>query len=122
LNGLFFSFCFADDIEQATTEVSHESMSPTLVNGYPEAGSYVRPIVYNVEKEQFDELVGRAHECEQYIKYECYQSKLLSSAGTTPNNVARLSISTLCFLALQAAQTQSTSLPGAGGLDAPISS
>ena len=56
-------------------------MAPTLVDGYPEAGSYVRPIIYDAVKEQFDELVQRAHSCEQYIKYECYQSKLLSSSG-----------------------------------------
>ena len=62
-------------------EVSHNSMDPTPVDGYPDAGSYVRPVVYVTFREQFEELVSRAYECEQYVKYRCFQSKLLSDAG-----------------------------------------
>ena len=46
----------ADDKEESITEVHHEQMSPTLVVGYQQPGSYVRPIVYgNMQKEDFDE-------------------------------------------------------------------
>lgn len=70
-----------DDLGQATTEVGHDSMAPTLVNGYPGAGSYLRTISYEMDMEQIDELIARAQSCEQYIKYECYQSRLLSNPG-----------------------------------------
>ena len=72
----------ASDTEVAITEVHHENEAPTLVNGYQEPGSYVRPIDYHsMYREQFDEIVARASSCEQYIKYECYTSKLLVDAG-----------------------------------------
>ena len=60
----------------------HENEAPTLVNGYQDPGSYVRPInYYGMYREQFDELVERASSCEQYIKYLCYTSRLLADAG-----------------------------------------
>ena len=63
-------------------ELSHDSMDEMLVDGYPEPGSYVRPINYNVAlKEEIDEIINRAFSCEQYIKYTCFQSKLLTDAG-----------------------------------------
>ena len=68
--------------ELAITEVHHLNEAPTLVNGYQDPGSYVRPIEYNdMYREQFDELIKRATSCEQYIKYKCYTSRLLASAG-----------------------------------------
>ncbi|ELU06489.1 hypothetical protein CAPTEDRAFT_45779, partial [Capitella teleta] len=67
------------------TEVGHDSMAPTLVNGYPGAGSYLRTISYEMDMEQIDELIARAQSCEQYIKYECYQSRLLSNPGSDPS-------------------------------------
>lgn len=56
-------------------------MEEMLVDGYPEPGSYVRTIVYVTLKEEIDEIINRAFKCEQYIKYTCFQSKLLSDAG-----------------------------------------
>ncbi len=42
----------------------------------------MRPIGYPVhEREQFDEFVERAYTCEQYIRYKCWNSRLLSDAG-----------------------------------------
>ncbi len=73
---------FLDDIEQSITEVHHEQEKPTVVNGYQEPGSYVRPIIYPIkEREQFDKFVERAKSCEQYIRYKCWNSRLLSDAG-----------------------------------------
>jgi len=62
-------------------ELYHDSGDETLVDGYPGPGSYVRPVVYNAKREEIDEIINRATTCEQYIKYECYQSKLLTDAG-----------------------------------------
>jgi len=54
-----------------------------LVDGYPGPGEYVRPVVYDAPtKEELDAIIARATRCEQYIKYVCYQSKLLSDACT----------------------------------------
>ncbi len=88
-------YLYSDDQELAITEVRHNSLDPVKVDGYQEPGSYVRPIIYQgMHKEQFDELIGRAGSCEQYIKYECYQSKLLSDPGNTPtvNSTSSMSV------------------------------
>ena len=77
-----YTLCYADDIEESITEVHHENEEPTVVNGYQEPGSYVRPIIYPVkEREQFDEFILRSYSCEQYIRYKCWNSRLLSDAG-----------------------------------------
>lgn len=56
-------------------------MDEMLVDGYPGPGSYVRDILYNApSKEELNEIIKRAVTCEQYIRYTCYQSKLLSDA------------------------------------------
>lgn len=77
------SYCLVtDDQGLAVTSVDHDSETPTLVNGYQEPGSYVRPIDYGMTRDQFDELVGkRAYKCEQYIKWECWNARLLSDTG-----------------------------------------
>ena len=76
-----FTFLLSDDTEQAITVVRHQSMDPVKVDGYQEPGSYVRPIIYDTNKEEFEELIERSETCEQKIKYRCYQSKLLSHPG-----------------------------------------
>ncbi len=73
---------YLDDIGTSVTIVHHDSEQPTVVNGYQEPGSYVRPIKYTATiREQFDELVARTTYCEQYIKYKCFNSRLLGDAG-----------------------------------------
>ena len=62
-------------------EVGHDSEDEILVDGYPGPGSYVRPINYVTGREETETIIARAIYCEQYIKYTCYQSKLLSDAG-----------------------------------------
>ena len=66
----------------AVTEIAHDSMEPTHVDGYQTAGSYARTVTYDADIEQFDELIARAGRCEQSIRYTCYGSKLLSDPGT----------------------------------------
>jgi len=62
-------------------EVGHDTMDEMLVDGYPGPGEYVRPVIYDApSKEELDAIIARASNCEQYIRYICYQSKLLSDA------------------------------------------
>lgn len=78
----------ADDNEVATMAVSHEHADIEVeVDGYQDAGSYVRPINYVTQREVFDELIERSSYCEQYIKWRCKDSKLLSEAGGSPLGV-----------------------------------
>ena len=64
--------------DRAETQVEHDSMDYTIVNGYDEPGSYVRQIKYIARRENFDELVRRAHSCRQEIEYRCRMSRLLA--------------------------------------------
>jgi len=65
----------------AVLELGHDTMEELLVDGYPGPGEYVRPVIYDApSKEELDAIIGRASTCEQYIRYICYQSKLLSDA------------------------------------------
>ncbi|KAI0211781.1 Neurexin-4 [Lamellibrachia satsuma] len=76
---------FNHDARTAITEIRHDSMKPTHVDGYQTAGSYMRTINYDADIEQFDELIARAAFCEQSIRYKCFGSKLLSDPGPDPN-------------------------------------
>ena len=73
--------CVVTVLQSTIMELSHDTMNPTLVDGYPGPGSYVRDVMYDTTKEEIDTIISRARYCEQYIRYECYQSKLLTDAG-----------------------------------------
>ena len=61
------------------TVVSHDSENRTLVDGYDGYGSYSRNVTYNeTSLIQLASLTASSSHCEQFIKYECYQSLLLS--------------------------------------------
>ena len=67
--------------EEAVLELGHDTMEEMMVDGYPGPGEYVRPVIYDAPtKEELDAIIARAHTCEQYIRYVCYQSKLLTDA------------------------------------------
>ncbi|CAH1775387.1 unnamed protein product [Owenia fusiformis] len=70
-----------DNTDMVETHVAHANMGETEVNGFAEPGSYIRPIIYQAGKEQFDELIGRAYNCKQFLKYSCFNSRLLSPTG-----------------------------------------
>ena len=63
------------------TIVGHDSETRTLVNGYEAAGSYVRHVHYIgaglTNGSQLAGLLDMCAHCEQFIKYECYDSVLL---------------------------------------------
>ena len=75
----FSVFCdMTDRGGVGVTIVNHDSEARTLVNGYSGRGSYSRDVKYNgVTKAQLVSLTGVSQKCEQFIKYECYDSRLL---------------------------------------------
>ena len=60
------------------TVISHDSESRILVDGYRSSGSYSRDIHYTgASLSQLASLTRVSLHCEQFIKYECYDSRLL---------------------------------------------
>ena len=59
------------------TVISHNSESRTYVRGYDSQGSYSRDIRYTgASLSQLASLTRVSSHCEQFIKYECYDSRL----------------------------------------------
>ncbi|CAB4011397.1 Hypothetical predicted protein [Paramuricea clavata] len=56
------------------TVIGHDSGSRTLVNGSDGAGSYKRKVNYDISMERIVVIVKQSKNCEQFIKYECYDS------------------------------------------------
>ena len=62
------------------TVVSHDSENRTLVAGFEAPGSYWRNVTYDeTSLIQLASLTASSSHCEQFIKYECYESRLLRS-------------------------------------------
>ena len=67
------------------TVISHDSENRTQVKGYEPAGKYLRNIHYTgASLSQLANLTRVSLRCEQFIKYECYHSKLLNFNGNGP--------------------------------------
>ncbi|XP_028393071.1 neurexin-4-like [Dendronephthya gigantea] len=62
------------------TEIGHDSESRTLVDKHDIKGSYKRTIKYEIPMEQIVAIIEQSKNCEQFIKYECYHSRLLRSS------------------------------------------
>ena len=79
---------FCDMIDKngvGVTIVSHDSESRILVHGYSRAGSYSRDIHYTgASLSQLASLTRVSSHCEQFIKYECYNS-VLRLYSTSPH-------------------------------------
>ena len=62
------------------TVISHDSESRTSAKGYESKGAYSRDVRYTgVSLSQLASLTRVSSHCEQFIKYECYGSVLLSN-------------------------------------------
>ena len=59
------------------TVIGHDSELRTPVDGYETEGSYKRMITYEISMEQIVAIIDQSKNCEQFIKYECYDSSLL---------------------------------------------
>ena len=65
--------------------ISHDSENRTLVKGYDGKGTYSRDIHYTgASLSQIASLTRVSLRCEQFIKYECYHSRLLHSDKRGP--------------------------------------
>ena len=61
------------------TVISHNSESRTLVSGYTSPGSYSRNIYYTgADLNQLASLTRVSSHCEQFIKYECHNSRMFN--------------------------------------------
>ena len=77
----FTVYCdMSDKNGVGVTVISHNSESRTLVDGYEEDGAYSRNIHYSgASLPQLAKLTDMSTNCEQFIKYECYDSLLLNN-------------------------------------------
>ena len=76
----FTVYCdMSDKSGVGVTVVSHDSERTTHVNGYSGRGSYSRDIHYTgASLTQLASLTRVSSHCEQFIKYECYDSVMLA--------------------------------------------
>ena len=76
----FTVYCdMSDKNGVGVTIISHDSESRTLVDGYKYHGSYSRDIHYTgASLSQLSSLTRVTSHCEQFIKYECFHSRLSS--------------------------------------------
>ena len=74
----FTVFCdMTDKSGVGVTVIGHDSESRTHVNGYSRDGSYSRDIHYTgASLTQLASLTRVSKNCEQFIKYECYGSRI----------------------------------------------
>ena len=74
----FTVYCdMSDKNGVGVTVISHNSESRTYVKGYYSPGSYSRDIRYTgASLSQLASLARVSSHCEQFIKYECYDSRL----------------------------------------------
>ena len=74
----FTVYCdMSDKNGVGVTVISHDSESRTLVDGYDGKGDYSRSILYSgASLSQLASLTDVSLHCEQFIKYECYNSVL----------------------------------------------
>ena len=75
----FTVYCdMSDKNGVGVTVISHDSESRTHVNGYSSPGSYSRDIHYTgASLSQLASLTRVSSNCEQFIKYECYHSRIM---------------------------------------------
>ncbi|XP_028393207.1 neurexin-4-like [Dendronephthya gigantea] len=56
------------------TEIGHDSELKTHVDGCEDPGCYKRTIKYTISMEQIVAIINQSENCEQFIKYECFNS------------------------------------------------
>ena len=79
----FTVYCdMSDKNGTGVTVISHDSESRTHVNGCEPEGCYSRDIHYiGVSLSQLASLTRVSSHCEQFIKYECYDSVMFTRYG-----------------------------------------
>lgn len=64
------------------TELHHQNEKPTIVDDFQEESSFVQNIIYDANLNQIEALINRSSSCWQYVRYDCFRSKLLNSPYT----------------------------------------
>lgn len=80
---IFPTFC---DMKSGATIIKHDLKNDTLVGDGDEIGPssrsfYYHKINYKIDIEKLVDLTSTSLRCEQYIRFDCYQSNLLSGVG-----------------------------------------
>ena len=80
---LQFNYCdMSDKNGVGVTVISHDSESRVLVDGCGSKGCYSRDIHYTeASLSQLASLTRVSSHCEQFIKYECYESVMFTRYG-----------------------------------------
>ncbi len=60
------------------TVIGHDSETRTKVDGFEDEGSYKKDVTYKITMERIVAIINKSKNCEQFIRYECYGSNLLS--------------------------------------------
>ncbi|KAK7575553.1 hypothetical protein V9T40_011839 [Parthenolecanium corni] len=67
------------------TELHHKSEHSVTVDGHQKPGSFVQDIKYLASSDQIEALISQSVECWQYIRYDCFRSRLLNSPSSEDN-------------------------------------
>ncbi|XP_078661957.1 contactin-associated protein-like 2 isoform X3 [Branchiostoma floridae x Branchiostoma belcheri] len=76
--------CATIDLHTVETVITHDSMARTQVRGFAGAGTYSKDIKYQGSLPQVLPLMMRSERCQQRIRYECTNSRLLNSPNGQP--------------------------------------
>ena len=77
----FWATCLFPAEIEAQTIIHHRNEHATEVRGYNSPGSYIQDIKYDAPFEQIVEVVNRSTYCQQKLKYECLNARLLNTPG-----------------------------------------
>ncbi|CAG0892829.1 unnamed protein product [Cyprideis torosa] len=65
--------------DEVITQVGHSLQDGTKVDGFKDPGSFSVQVPYDANYPELDLLVNRSASCRQFIKYECFNSKLFDT-------------------------------------------
>ena len=63
------------------TVIGHDSEAAMKVDGYERRGSYSRKIKYHLSIKRITAIISHSMKCEQFIKYQCFNSGLWFSTS-----------------------------------------
>lgn len=61
------------------TNLHHKNEELVTIDGYQKPGSFVQNIKYLASSEHIETLISQSVECWQYIRYDCFRSRLFNS-------------------------------------------
>lgn len=61
------------------TELHHKNEKQVTIDGFQKPGSFVQDIKYLASSDQIEALISQSVECWQFIRYDCFRSRLFNS-------------------------------------------